>query len=158
MVPRRPVCSRRRRLARVDSVNTGSGSVIWKMVQGLGAFKDPGARTGAHRARKKSTRRSGRCSGYSATVLHHLRSTMLSDGERRPGETSSCLAEKERVPADPKRPRAHRDLTRCAPADPYLPRGSDRPGVPRPRPRRPRRPRPRRKRSGRVVKLSLIHI
>lgn len=54
-------------------------SVPWKMVEGLGAFKDP-ARSDDRSGEKKESR-GGRCSGYSATVLHHLRSSMLSDRE-----------------------------------------------------------------------------
>lgn len=105
----------------------GTRSLFGKMVQGLAAFKD------LARTKKSSIRSEGRCWGYSATVLHHHRSSILSDLEREK-EREPCpelprvsLVHRDRVRGReqeiPSPFRMHRDLTRCAPPDPYLRRG-----------------------------------
>lgn len=47
---------------------------------------------GGARRKNRPNVHASRCWGYSATVLHHVRSSMLSDREGRPG-TSLCFAE-----------------------------------------------------------------
>lgn len=134
-IPSHPLLHRHPRLKREGrNFARKNSSLFGKMVQGLAAFKDLARgknRAFAQRADVEDIRLP--CS------ITTVRSSILSDlerereREREPG-TSSCLSytprSSSRKRGDPP-PRIHRDLTRCAPPDPYLRRGLPRASAPR---------------------------